>query len=160
MDGSQGQSKIQSSIASLNQWPCHLTRDFSELLTGMNSGSASLSSIVPNTITTIIDLQDASIAAFWRLRGHLQESSQLATSNYPEILHSIFFSRVWGWIKGWFDERMRNKIFVLGKDPGPRLREMTGENLNGSSECSSPGPTTREARGVRTPSPRNCGLCK
>ncbi|KIL71393.1 hypothetical protein M378DRAFT_154938 [Amanita muscaria Koide BX008] len=58
----------------------------------MNSGSASLSSIVPNTIsstTTIIDLQDVSIAAFWRLRGHLQESSQLATSNYPEILHSI-----------------------------------------------------------------------
>ncbi|KIL67953.1 hypothetical protein M378DRAFT_73147 [Amanita muscaria Koide BX008] len=88
-----------------------------------------------SSTTTIIDLQDASISALWRLRGHLQESSQLATSNYPETLHSIvvvnspsFFPTIWGWIKGWFDERTRNKIFVLGKDPGPKLREMIDPN--------------------------------
>ena len=27
-------------------------------------------------------------------------------------------------IQGWFDEGTRNKIHVLGKDPGPKLREL------------------------------------
>lgn len=71
------------------------------------------------------------MTSLWRLRSHLQESSQLATSNYPETLHIVavvnspsFFPTIWGWIKGWFDEKTRSKIFVLGKDPGQKLREI------------------------------------
>lgn len=83
----------------------------------------------------------------WRLRNHLQEASRLATANYPETLGTIavvnapsFFPTVWGWIKvsidislcsilwyafkGWFDEGTRNKISILGKDPGPKLLEL------------------------------------
>ncbi|PFH53280.1 hypothetical protein AMATHDRAFT_1351 [Amanita thiersii Skay4041] len=84
-----------------------------------------------SSTSAIIDLQDVSLTSLWKLRSHLQESSQLATLNYPETLHTIaivnsppFFPTVWSWIKGWFDERTRNKIFVLGKDPGPKLREL------------------------------------
>jgi len=37
---------------------------------------------------------------------------------------------VWGWIKGWFDEGTRNKIHVLGKDPGQGLLGLiNAENL-------------------------------
>lgn len=82
-------------------------------------------------VTTLIDLQSVSFSAMWSLRGHLQQASTLATANYPETLSTIavvnspsFFPTIWGWIKGWFDEGTRNKIHVLGKDPGPTLRSL------------------------------------
>ena len=47
-----------------------------------------------------------SLGALWSFRSHLQDSSRLATANYPETLHAIavvnspsFFPTVWGWIK-------------------------------------------------------------
>ncbi|KAG6876951.1 hypothetical protein C0992_011237 [Termitomyces sp. T32_za158] len=84
-----------------------------------------------SSTTTIIDLEHVSIASMWHLRNHLAEASQLATANYPETLNTVvvvnsppFFPTIWGWIKGWFDEGTRNKIHVLGKDPGPTLRNL------------------------------------
>ncbi|KAG6819667.1 hypothetical protein H0H93_009747 [Arthromyces matolae] len=81
--------------------------------------------------TTIIDLEHVSIGSMWHLRSHLAEASRLATANYPETLNTVaivnsppFFSTIWGWIKGWFDEGTRRKIHVLGKDPGPTLRDL------------------------------------
>ncbi|EIN12397.1 CRAL/TRIO domain-containing protein [Punctularia strigosozonata HHB-11173 SS5] len=71
---------------------------------------------------TIIDLEGASLSSLFTLRNHLGEASSLATANYPETLHTIcvvnspsYFPTIWGWIKGWFDENTRSKIFVLGK---------------------------------------------
>jgi hypothetical protein len=59
-----------------------------------------------SSTTSIIDLEDVSLGALWRLRNHLQEASRLATANYPETLGTIavvnspsFFPTVWGWIK-------------------------------------------------------------
>ncbi|GJE91794.1 Sec14p-like lipid-binding domain-containing protein [Phanerochaete sordida] len=84
-----------------------------------------------SSVTTIIDLEDVSLSTLWNWRKHLQEASTLATANYPETLSTIavvnspsFFPTVWGWIKPWFDEGTRNKVFVLGKDPGPTLRTL------------------------------------
>lgn len=84
-----------------------------------------------SSVTTIIDLENVSLGTLWNWRKHLQEASTLATANYPETLSTIavvnspsFFPTVWGWIKPWFDEGTRNKIFVLGKDPGPTLRTL------------------------------------
>ncbi|KAG6909238.1 hypothetical protein DXG01_001420 [Tephrocybe rancida] len=81
--------------------------------------------------TTIIDLENVTIASMWHFRNHLAEASRLATANYPETLNTVavvnspsFFPTIWGWIKGWFDEGTRNKIHVLGKDPGPTLRDL------------------------------------
>ncbi|GLB45504.1 putative CRAL TRIO domain-containing protein [Lyophyllum shimeji] len=91
---------------------------------------ASQSTPITST-TTIIDLEDVSIGSMWSLRNHLQEASRLATANYPETLSTIaivnspsFFPTIWSWIKGWFDEGTRNKIHVLGKDPGTKLRDL------------------------------------
>ncbi|KAF8073450.1 CRAL/TRIO domain-containing protein [Lyophyllum atratum] len=84
-----------------------------------------------SSTSTIIDLEGVSISSMWHLRNHLQEASRLATANYPETLSTIaivnspsFFPTIWGWIKGWFDEGTRHKIHVLGKDPGPKLRDL------------------------------------
>jgi len=86
---------------------------------------------------SIIDFDSVSFKSLWSLRGHLQEASALATANYPETLHTIavvntpsFFPTVWGWIKNWFDEGTRNKVHVLGRDPGPELRKfIDNENI-------------------------------
>ncbi|KAI0265711.1 CRAL-TRIO domain-containing protein, partial [Gloeopeniophorella convolvens] len=83
--------------------------------------------------TSLIDLAGVSLGTMWALRRHLQQASELATAHYPETLHTIavvnapaFFPTVWGWIKAWFDEGTRNKVHVLGADPGPALRELIG----------------------------------
>ncbi|KAH9973921.1 CRAL/TRIO domain-containing protein [Russula compacta] len=83
----------------------------------------------PITATTsIIDLGGVSLGLMWSLRHHLQQASELATAHYPETLHRIaivnapaFFPTVWSWIKAWFDEGTRNKIHILGADPGQAL---------------------------------------
>ncbi|KIP03736.1 hypothetical protein PHLGIDRAFT_110447 [Phlebiopsis gigantea 11061_1 CR5-6] len=82
-----------------------------------------------SSVTTIIDLENVSLGTLWNWRKHLQEASTLATANYPETLNTIavvnspsFFPTVWGWVKPWFDEGTRNKVFVLGRDPGATLR--------------------------------------
>ncbi|KAI0345696.1 CRAL/TRIO domain-containing protein [Trametopsis cervina] len=84
-----------------------------------------------SSVTTIIDLENVSLGTLWNWRKHLQEASTMGTANYPETLGTIaivnspsFFPTVWGWIKPWFDEGTRNKIYVLGKDSGPVLRTL------------------------------------
>lgn len=87
-----------------------------------------------SSVTTIIDLEQVSLSAMWSLRSHLQVASTMATANYPETLSTItivnspsFFPTIWNWIKTWFDEGTRNKIHILGKDPGPTLRSLIDE---------------------------------
>ncbi|KAH7906513.1 CRAL-TRIO domain-containing protein [Hygrophoropsis aurantiaca] len=84
-----------------------------------------------SSVTTIIDLEQVSLTSMWSLRSHLQQASVMATANYPETLNTIavvncpsFFPTIWNWIKNWFDEGTRNKIHILGKDPGDALREL------------------------------------
>jgi hypothetical protein len=70
----------------------------------------------PNTETpvsqssNIVDISKVSLRQFWNLRGHLQDSSALATAHYPETLDRIFvigapsfFNVIWDWAKAWFD---------------------------------------------------------
>ncbi|KAB5592570.1 Phosphatidylinositol/phosphatidylcholine transfer protein SFH7 [Ceratobasidium theobromae] len=70
--------------------------------------------------TTIIDMQHTTLKQLFHFRNHLQEASTLATANYPETLGMIFvvgapgwWSTVWGWVKGWFDEQTRAKVHIL-----------------------------------------------
>ncbi|KAI0246368.1 CRAL-TRIO domain-containing protein [Lactifluus subvellereus] len=86
----------------------------------------------PITATmSIIDLGGVSLGTMWSLRHHLQQASELATAHYPETVHTIavvnapaFFPIIWSWIKAWFDEGTRNKVHVLGADPGPALLQL------------------------------------
>ena len=117
------------------------------LCTSLPHPSISTSTPISST-TSIIDLSTISFSSIWKLRHHLQEASRLATANYPETLGMVvvvnspsYFPTIWGWIKvcpsfhlhrrskvvyltcmqGWFDEGTRNKIYVLGRDPGTTL---------------------------------------
>lgn len=84
-----------------------------------NSDSPSVPSHVAQA-TTIIDMQQTTLKQLFQFRSHLQEASTLATANYPETLGMIFvvgapgwWSTVWGWVKGWFDEQTRAKVHIL-----------------------------------------------
>ena len=75
-------------------------------------------------VTTIIDLENVSLGALWNWRKHLQESSTLATANYPETLSTIavvnspsYFPTVWGWVKV--------RLFSLGRASKSRVYTMT-----------------------------------
>lgn len=93
-----------------------------------------------SAVTTIIDLSGVSLRQMWSLRSHLQEASVLANANYPETLGTVivvnappFFSTVWSWIKGWFDENTRQKIHVLGNITSAG----SNENSEGNKELAS-----------------------
>ncbi|CAE6452654.1 unnamed protein product [Rhizoctonia solani] len=98
-------------------------------------------SLLPSHIaqaTTIIDMQNTSLKQLFHFRGHLQEASTLATANYPETLGMIFvvgapgwWSTVWGWVKGWFDEQTRAKVHIL-PNPLPQNSELL-ESIPASS---------------------------
>ncbi|ELU42639.1 CRAL/TRIO domain-containing protein [Rhizoctonia solani AG-1 IA] len=98
-------------------------------------------SVLPSHIaqaTNIIDMQNTSLKQLFHFRAHLQEASTLATANYPETLGTIFvvgapgwWSTVWGWVKGWFDEQTRAKIHIL-PNPLPQDSELL-ESIPASS---------------------------
>jgi hypothetical protein len=51
----------------------------------------------PTPITTgcnIIDIKGTGLKQFWDLKSHLQDSSTLATSYYPETLDKIFVRHI------------------------------------------------------------------
>ncbi|EJD53812.1 CRAL/TRIO domain-containing protein [Auricularia subglabra TFB-10046 SS5] len=89
----------------------------------------SASSPTPISSTSnIIDLDGVSLSLIWTLRSHLQASAGMASTNYPEFITRVFvvnapyfFPKVWDWVKGFFDEGTRNKVYVLGTEPGPEL---------------------------------------
>jgi hypothetical protein len=88
-------------------------------------------------VTTIIDLEGISITSLWGLKSHLQQSISLTSGNYPETINTIcvvnapsFFPTIWGWVKNMFDEGTKNKVHILGSDPGAELRDIVpAENL-------------------------------
>ncbi|KAN0118395.1 CRAL-TRIO domain containing protein [Russula decolorans] len=121
-------------IVALWEFMCRFTFPFCSALPHPPSSTESSPtlSLPPITSTTsIIDLGGVSLGLMWSLRRHLQQASELATAHYPETLHTIavvnaptFFPTVWSWIKAWFDEGTRNKVHVLGANPGPALLEL------------------------------------
>ncbi|SMR63725.1 unnamed protein product [Zymoseptoria tritici ST99CH_3D1] len=70
--------------------------------------------------SNIVDISKVSLRQFWNLRGHLQDSSALATAHYPETLDRIFvigapgfFNVIWDWAKSWFDPITVAKIQIV-----------------------------------------------
>lgn len=71
-------------------------------------------------VTSIVDLDGASLSTMWTLRNHLKQASVLNSAHYPETLGTLalvnvpgFFTTIWGWIQKWFDEGTRNKMFIV-----------------------------------------------
>ena len=78
---------------------------------------------------SITDLQNFSVTMMSsRLYALINKGAQIAGDNYPEQLGGIIicnapwtFTAVWRIIKGFLDERTRNKISICSGDPLPEL---------------------------------------
>jgi len=91
-----------------------------------------------NQSVTILDLKGASMSlASKQVYDFIQLASKIGQDFYPEILGQMFiinapmlFTGVWTLIKGWLDEKTRNKIKILGSKYEKELFEVIDvENL-------------------------------
>ncbi|WRT70596.1 uncharacterized protein IL334_007594 [Kwoniella shivajii] len=69
--------------------------------------------------TNIIDISGMGLKQFWDLKSHLQDSSRLATENYPETLMNVivigapsFFSTIYSGIKRFIDPGVIAKMHI------------------------------------------------
>lgn len=79
----------------------------------------------PTPITqgnNIVDISGVGLKQFWDLKRHIQDSSALTSSQYPETLDRIFvigapgfFPTIWSWLKPIFDPGVVAKIFILSQ---------------------------------------------
>ena len=85
---------------------------------------------------TIIDLTNISIGMFGgKVKQMVQSISKIAQDYYPEQLGCMFiinapalFTGVWSLVKGWLDERTRQKINIVGKDYKSKLLQYCDED--------------------------------
>ncbi|KAI5800177.1 CRAL-TRIO domain-containing protein [Peziza echinospora] len=93
-----------------------------------------------SSLLIITDISQVTLWQFWSLKGHMQESSRIASERYPETLLKqyiigapSFFPTVWGWIKKWFDPVTVAKITILpGNMSKPEMGKALGEVVEAS----------------------------
>ncbi len=96
-----------------------------------------------------MDLKDGSMGMFSsKVRGLVQLASKIGQDYYPEIMGQMFiinapmlFTGIWAIVKGFLDEKTRNKIKILGGKYQKELLEVVEpENLpdflGGNCTCS------------------------
>jgi len=111
---------------------CVLVEVLNRLILPVANSVPNASSPTPiSSVSTIVDLDGTALTTLWSLRGHLQQPTALTTAIAPETNYAMavvnapsFFPMVWSWVKGFFDEGTRNKLFVLGAKPGEGLMEL------------------------------------
>ncbi|GFZ44229.1 Phosphatidylinositol/phosphatidylcholine transfer protein, partial [Saitozyma sp. JCM 24511] len=89
------------------------------------------------TSCTILDLYNAGISSFYKVKDYVSAASSIGQNNYPETMGHMFiinapylFSTVWSLIKPWLDEATVRKIHILGKNYKQELQQyITPENL-------------------------------
>ncbi|KAH8921997.1 hypothetical protein BT69DRAFT_1282703 [Atractiella rhizophila] len=99
------------------------------------------------TSCTIMDLNNAGITQFWKVKNYVQQASQISQNNYPETMGKFYiinspyiFHSIWGWIKPWLDPVTVAKITILSTDYKKTLLEQIPEenlpvSLGGTCNC-------------------------
>lgn len=89
------------------------------------------------TCTTILDLKNVGIKAFWDVKGYVKDASEIGQNYYPETMGKFYiinapwmFTTVWSVIKGWLDPVTQAKINIPSGDGSKELLEqIPAENL-------------------------------
>jgi hypothetical protein len=73
------------------------------------------------TTCTIMDLKNAGLGSFYKVKDYVSAASSIGQDRYPETMGKFYiinapwgFSTVWSFIKPWLDEVTVNKISILG----------------------------------------------
>jgi len=89
------------------------------------------------TSCTILDLQNVSLANFYRVKDYVMQTAGIGQDRYPECMGKFYiinapwaFSAVWAIIKPWLDEVTVKKIDIIGSGYKDKLLEqILPENL-------------------------------
>ena len=97
---------------------------------------------------TVLDMTGGSVTtANKQTYGLAQLAAQIGSDYYPEVMGNMFivnapmlFSGIWAVVKGFLDEKTRNKIKIIGSNFLPTLEEYWDINdiptfMGGNSEC-------------------------
>nr|ODN74966.1 Sec14 cytosolic factor [Cryptococcus depauperatus CBS 7841] len=99
------------------------------------------------TSCTIMDLSNAGISAFYKVKDYVMAASSIGQNHYPEVMGRFFiinapylFSTVWSLIKPWLDEATVRKIHILGRNYKTELvqfipEENLPQDLGGKCAC-------------------------
>jgi len=99
------------------------------------------------TSCTILDLHNAGVSTFYKVKDYVSAASAIGQNNYPETMGHMFivnapylFSTVWSFVKPWLDEATVRKIHILGKGFKTELQQYIDpanlpSDLGGSCKC-------------------------
>jgi len=99
------------------------------------------------TSCTILDLHNAGISTFYKVKDYVSATSNIGQNHYPETMGHMFivnapylFSTVWSLVKPWLDEATVRKIHILGKGYKNELQQYIDPanlpgDLGGSCKC-------------------------
>lgn len=100
------------------------------------------------TCTTILDLKDVGIQAFYQVKDYVFQASTIGQNYYPETMGKFYiinapwvFSAVWSIIKPWLDPVTISKIDILKDGRKELLMQIPAQNLPSDlgGTCSCPG---------------------
>ncbi|KAL7421514.1 cytosolic factor, phosphatidylinositol/phosphatidylcholine transfer protein [Cryptotrichosporon argae] len=100
----------------------HLVHEYEKFLGGRLPACSEASGHLVETSCTILDLHNAGISTFYKVKDYVSAASTIGQNYYPETMGHMFivnapylFSTVWSLIKPWLDEATVRKIHILGK---------------------------------------------
>ena len=101
------------------------------------------------TTCTILDLHNAGMTSFYRVKDYVSAASSIGQDRYPECMGKFYiinapwgFSAVWSAIKPWLDPVTVAKIDILGSSYKDKiLAQVPAENLpkEFGGQCACPG---------------------
>lgn len=124
-----------------------LVSEYEKFLRDRLPASSKMTGHLVETSCTILDLYNAGISTFYKVKDYVNAASSIGQNNYPEVMGHMFiinapylFSTVWSLIKPWLDEATVRKIHILGKNYQPELLQyIPAENLpadlGGTCKC-------------------------
>nr|XP_019010703.1 Sec14 cytosolic factor [Kwoniella pini CBS 10737]OCF49484.1 Sec14 cytosolic factor [Kwoniella pini CBS 10737] len=143
----------------------HLVHEYEKFLSSRLPACSKESGHLVETSCTILDLYNAGISSFYKVKDYVSAASSIGQNNYPETMGHMFiinapylFSTVWSLIKPWLDEATVRKIHILGKGYKTELQQyISPENLPSDlgGNCKCPGGCSLSDAGPWNPNHTN-----
>lgn len=125
----------------------HLVAEYEKFLGERLQACSKQKGELVETSCTILDLHNAGISTFYKVKDYVSAASAIGQNYYPETMGNMFivnapylFSTVWSLIKPWLDEATVRKIHILGKNYKAELSTYIDPahlpaDLGGSCKC-------------------------
>lgn len=125
----------------------HLVDEYEKFLSVRLPACSAATGTLVETSCTILDLYNAGISTFYKVKDYVMAASNIGQNHYPETMGHMFiinapylFATVWSLIKPWLDPATQEKIHILGKGYKDELvkyipAENLPKNLGGTCQC-------------------------